>query len=100
MSAVASVPVHFDFELFVAGEAPNSTQALFNLRALCDLRIPNRYTIEVVDVFREPARAMLERVFMTPMLVRTAPGPERRIVGTLSHAGTVVNTLGLGAEAS
>jgi circadian clock protein KaiB len=92
-------PEHFDFELFVAGDAPNSAQALSNLRALCESRLPNRYTIRVVDVFLQPARAMLERVFMTPMLLRMAPSPQLRIVGTLSHTGNVVDALGLQAQA-
>lgn len=91
--------VHFDFELYVAGDAPNSAQALSNLRALCERRIPHRYRIVVIDVFQEPARALDEKVFMTPTLVRTSPGPERRIVGALNHAGNVANALGLDMDA-
>lgn len=90
----------FLFELFVAGDAPNSVQALSNLRALCQAWIPERYVIEVVDVFRHPARAMAKGVFMTPTLLRLGPPPMRRIVGTLSHSGNVVAALGLDAEAA
>lgn len=99
MTLEIAAPVEFDFELFVAGDAPNSVQALSNLRALCELRIPNRYRIEVVDVFRDPGRAMEKRVFMTPTLLRTGSGPERRIVGTLSHTGNVEDALGLASRA-
>jgi circadian clock protein KaiB len=95
MTAVFPVLPHFDFELFVAGEAPNSAQALANLRLICEERIPDRYTISVVDVFVHPARALAEKVFMTPTLRRTSPHPERRIVGSLSHAGDVADALGL-----
>ena len=98
MTPDADRPVHFDFELFVAGNGPNSAQALVNLRALCNLRIPNRYTIAVVDVFQDPARALKEKIFMTPTLLRTSPRPECRIVGTLSHAANVADALGLGTE--
>lgn len=96
----ASRPAQFAFELFVAGDAPNSAQALSNLRALCEVRVPDRYTIAVVDVFQEPERALEEKIFMTPTLRRISPRPERRIVGTLSHAGNVADTLGLDAEAA
>ena len=42
--------VHFTFRLYVAGDAPNSTQAIANLRALCSEHLPERYEIEIVDV--------------------------------------------------
>jgi circadian clock protein KaiB len=92
--------MHFDFELFIAGDAPNSARALSNLRTLCELRVPNRYTIAVVDVFQDPNRALQEKIFLTPTLLRIAPGPERRIVGTLSHADEVADALGLASEAA
>ena len=48
---------------------------------------------EVIDVFREPKRALAERIFMTPSLVVLTPPPVRRIVGTLSHTQTVLLAL-------
>ena len=85
----------FKFRLYVAGDAPNSAQAIFNLAAFCRAHLPERYEIEVVDVFREPKRALTEGIFMTPTLVVLTPPPVRRIVGTLSHAQTVLLALGL-----
>lgn len=85
----------FKFRLYVAGDALNSAQALANLTALCRSRMADGYELEVVDVFREPQRAMADGVFMTPTLVKLAPSPRRRIVGTLSQTGSVLETLGL-----
>ena len=85
----------FKFRLYVAGDALNSTQAVANLAAFCRTNLPDRYEIEVVDVFREPKRALAERIFMTPTLVVRTPPPVRRIVGTLSHTQTVLLALGL-----
>jgi circadian clock protein KaiB len=87
----------YKFRLYVAGEAPNSTRAAANLGALCRAHLSDRHEIEVVDVFREPRRALADGIFMTPTLVRLAPGPERRIVGTLSQADVVLIALGLDA---
>jgi circadian clock protein KaiB len=81
--------------LYVAGDAQNSAQALANLTALCESHLRDRCRIEVVDVFREPKRALADGVFMTPTLVRMAPAPVRRIVGTLSQAEPVLQALGL-----
>lgn len=100
MTLDEGAPMHFDFELFVAGDAPNSARALSNLRSLCELRVPNRYTIVVIDVFEDPGRALAENILLTPTVLRISPGPERRIVGTLSHAGEVADALGLEPEAA
>jgi circadian clock protein KaiB len=85
----------FKFRLYVAGDAPNSAQALANLTALCRAHLPDRHEIEIVDVFREPKRALADGIFMTPTLVKLAPSPTRRIVGTLSQTQIVLQALGL-----
>jgi circadian clock protein KaiB len=85
----------FKFRLYVAGDALNSIQALANLGALCREYLPDRHEIEVVDVFREPQRALADGIFMTPTLVKLAPSPVRRIVGTLSQTQPVLQALGL-----
>jgi circadian clock protein KaiB len=90
----------FGFRLFVAGDTPNSVQALSNLVALCNERLADRHEIDVVDVFLHPARALAEGIFMTPTLIRLGPGPLVRIVGTLSDAPAVAMALGLGAVAA
>jgi len=83
------------FRLYVAGDALNSAQALANLTALCRAQLPGRHEIEVVDVFKDPQRALADGIFMTPTLIKLAPSPVRRIVGTLSRTETVLQALGL-----
>ena len=85
----------FKFRLYVAGNAQNAVLALSNLRALCMAHLPGQHEIEVVDVFRQPKRALADSIFMTPTLVRLQPPPERRIVGTLCQTDTVLQALGL-----
>lgn len=90
----------YTFQLYVAGDAPNSAQAIANLTAFCRQHLPDHHEIEVVDVFREPKRALAEGIFMTPTLVVLTPPPVRRIVGTLSQAQTMLLALGLGTTAT
>ncbi len=87
--------VMFGFRLYVAGGTQNSARAIANLNALCRAHLLHRYEIEVVDVFRQPQRALADGIFMTPTLVKLAPSPVRRIVGTLSQTQTVLQALGL-----
>lgn len=85
----------FRFRLYVAGDALNSVQAIANLTALCRAHLPDRHQIDVVDVFRDPTRALADGILMTPTLVKLAPFPARRIVGTLSQTQPVLQALGL-----
>ena len=85
----------FKFRLYVADDTLNSAKALTNLTALCLAHLPNRYEIDVVDVFLEPGRALNDRVLMTPTLVKLTPSPVRKIVGTLSQPLNVLLALGI-----
>lgn len=91
---------HFKFRLYVAGDALNSVQARANLTALCRTHLAERHEIEIVDVFREPMRALADSVFMTPTLVKLAPLPVRTIVGTLSQTPIVMLALGIEGDTS
>ena len=88
------------FRLYVAGDSLNSAQAVANLNSICRTYLPGQCEIEVVDVFKEPKRALAEGIFMTPTLIRLAPSPIRRIVGTLSQTQPVLQALGLEAGAA
>lgn len=90
-------PDGFAFRLYVAGDAPNSLQAIANLTQLCETHLPDRSTIEIVDVLLDPQRALTEAIFLTPMLVTDSPYPGHRIVGTLSNTEPILQILGLGA---
>lgn len=87
------------FRLYVADETMNSIQATANLHALCETHLAGRHEIEIVDVFKEPQRAILESIRMTPTLLRLSPLPVRRIIGTLVDTTRVLETLGLETKA-
>jgi len=95
MSAAMKARRMVRLKLYVAGGTQNSLLALANLKAICRDHLPGRHEIEVIDVFDEPGRALEDRIFMTPALIRLVPSPVRRIVGTLSQAETVLTALGL-----
>jgi circadian clock protein KaiB len=85
----------FRFRLYVADHALNSVQAKDNLEALCHAHLEGRYEIEIVDVFKEPKRALADGILMTPTLLKVGPKPARRIVGTLAQTSVVLRALGL-----
>ena len=88
-------PVVFKFRLYIAGDTQNSNHALANLKALCAQLLPDRHEIEIIDVFREPKRALEDGIFLTPTLLKFNPGPSRKIIGNLSNPLPLVHALGL-----
>ena len=93
-------PEAFRFRLFVAGDTQNSIAARANLNALCRTHLQDRHEIEVVDILLEPKRALTDGVFMTPTLLKVAPGPVCKIVGTLSNELTVLQAIGMQTAAA
>jgi circadian clock protein KaiB len=85
----------FHFRLYVAGESPNSVQAVANLQALCLQYLPGRHEIEILDVIRHPNRALEDNVLLTPTLVKLHPKPSGRIIGNLSNTQMVLQACGL-----
>jgi circadian clock protein KaiB len=90
-----SRPAHFKFRLYTADDSQNSAQALANLKALCATYLPERHDIEVINVFSDPQRALTDKIRMTPTLLKLAPLPMQRVVGTLSQTSKVLLALGL-----
>ncbi len=87
--------VSFKLRLYVTGNGPNSTQAVSNLRAICQAHLPERHEVEVVDVLLEPKRALADGVVLTPMLIKVSPAPVRMIIGNLSQQKAALIALGL-----
>jgi circadian clock protein KaiB len=88
-------PAHFKFRLYVAGDGPNSSLAIANLGAICRDYLPDRHEIETVDVIQDPQRALADGVSLTPLLIKLAPAPTRKLIGNLSQLKPTLMALGL-----
>ena len=71
--------------LYVAGPTPRSVAALSNLKKLCEQHLAGRYSIEVIDLLKQPQLAAGDQIFAIPTLVRKLPEPMKRIIGDLSN---------------
>jgi circadian clock protein KaiB len=89
--------VIFRFRLYIARDSQNSMEALANLQGICDRYLKDCYKLEVIDVIMESQRALADGIRMTPTLIKHAPAPFRKIVGTLAHTQRVLLALDLAA---
>ena len=78
-------PVEWQLRLYVAGQSPKSVTAYANLQKLCREHLQGRYSIEVVDLLKNPQLARGDEIVAIPTLVRKLPQPMRKIVGDLSN---------------
>jgi len=79
--------------LYVAGNAPNSVRAIINLKAICDEHFASACALEIVDLLLHPQRALADGIIVTPTLVKLAPLPVQRVIGTLSDTEQVFQAL-------
>ena len=74
---VDPVEESFFFILYVAGNLPNSVQAVWNMKAICGEYFAGNYELEVVDVFTDPQRGLRDAILAIPTLVKLKPDPKQ-----------------------
>jgi circadian clock protein KaiB len=86
----------WNLRLYVAGDSPKSRSAIANLRKLCETHLKEGgYTIEVIDLLKEPSLAKTHQIVAIPTLIRKLPEPIKRVIGDLSDADKALMTLDL-----
>jgi circadian clock protein KaiB len=83
--------------LYISDHAPNSVQAIANLAAICKEYLAESFTLEIIDVLKDPLRALADGIIVTPSLTKVSPSPIAKIVGNLGERGDVLLALGIKA---
>ena len=74
----------WNLRLYVAGQSPKSVRAFANLKKLCEEHLQGKYTIEIIDLLKNPHLAAGDQIIAIPTLVRQLPVPIKAIIGDLS----------------
>lgn len=87
-------PSPYHFKLFVNGADTTATEQMLRLlhRSLKEY-LPTTYRLELVDVLKQPGAAEADHITATPTLIRLAPSPGRRIVGSLANQAELLAQL-------
>jgi circadian clock protein KaiB len=80
----------WELRLYVAGQTPNSMRAFANLKRIAEEHLKGKYSIEVVDLLKNPQLAAGDQILAIPTLVRKLPEPIRKIIGDLSNTERVL----------
>ena len=81
--------------LYVAGQTPKALTAFANLKKICEDQLNGKYSIEVIDLLKNPKLGNEDQILALPTLVRKLPVPVRKIIGDLSDTERVLVGLDL-----
>lgn len=85
---------HYELRLFIAGASVNSRHAVANLKDLCEAYLAGRYSLEIIDIHQQKEFAEPEQIIAVPLLIKSFPLPERRLIGDMSDTQKVLRGLG------
>jgi len=81
--------------LYVAGATPRSTEAIVNIKKICEEHLKGRYELEVIDIYQQPVLAKGEQIIAAPTLVKKLPLPLRRFIGSMYDVDRILVGLDL-----
>jgi circadian clock protein KaiB len=88
-------PISYLLKLYVTGLSPVSIRAIENIKAICEEHLKGSYTLEVIDLYKNPNLAEGEQIIAAPTLLKKLPLPLRRIIGDMSNEERVLVGLDL-----
>jgi circadian clock protein KaiB len=81
--------------LYVTGMTPRSTEAIQNIKEICEKHLKGRYDLEVIDIYQQPSLAQGEQIIATPTLIKKLPLPLRKFIGNLADTERIILGLDL-----
>jgi circadian clock protein KaiB len=81
--------------LYITGSTPRAKTAVMKVKHFCEEHLKDRYELDVIDIYQQPAFAREEQIIAAPTLVKKLPQPLKKLVGDFSNAGRVFLALGL-----
>jgi circadian clock protein KaiB len=73
-----------------------STQAVTNVRRICEQYLAGFYELEVIDVYQSPGATKEADIIALPTLIKELPLPPKRFIGDMSNEERIVVGLKLG----
>jgi circadian clock protein KaiB len=86
---------HYMLRLYIAGNNFKSQTAVENVKKICEEYLPGRYELEVVDIYQDQSKNLVDLVLAAPTLIKKLPLPLRRIIGDMTRIEKVLIGLDL-----
>ncbi len=93
MNEPTSKKAIYSLELYVSGESFISNRAIESVTSLCNDVLQGRYELKIIDLQKDPEKAVTENIVVVPTLIRKSPEPKRQIIGDLQNPERVMRGL-------
>ena len=81
--------------LYITGTSPRSMRAISNLKEVCETYLKGWYSLEVIDLYQQPALAERDQILAAPTLIKKLPVPLKRLIGDMSDKDKILAGLDL-----
>ena len=86
----------YKFYLYVVGQAAEKDAPIVkNVRDSLRVMFGNDYSLDVVDVVKNPQSAVDQGILFTPTLMKMVPEPKKRVVGNFLDKTKTIEALKL-----
>ncbi len=85
----------YALKLYVAGVTRRSSIAIRSITEICEEYLKGRYSLEIVDIYKQPTLAKGEQIIAAPTLIKQLPAPLRKLIGDMANKEKVLVGLDL-----
>jgi len=85
----------YHFRLYIAGDDKKSRRAIDSLQKLSSLFVPGRFSAEIIDLYKNAARAREDSILAVPALVKVHPPPPTTFIGATNDQFAILRRLGI-----
>ena len=86
---------HYVLRLYIAGNNPRSQTAVESVKKICEEYLNGRYELEVIDIYQDRTKNLVDLVLAAPTLIKKLPLPLRKVIGDMSRKEKVLVGLDL-----
>ena len=79
----------------MTGATPKSNRAITNIKRLCEANLKGRYSLEIIDIYQQPALAKGAQIIAAPTLIKRLPLPLRKFIGDMANSDRILLRLDL-----
>ena len=86
---------YYVLRLYIAGNNPRSQAAVENVKKICEEYLKERYELDVIDIYHDRTKNLVDLVLAAPTLIKNLPLPLKRVIGDMSRKEKVLIGLDL-----
>lgn len=81
--------------LYVADSNVKSQRAIKTIRDICEQYLPERYELEIIDIYQNPEQMEKDQIFAIPTLIKEMPPPLQKLIGDMTDTDKLIICLDL-----